>query len=95
VTKAERKALRLSYWRAFWLGLLMRPVPSVSELSEKFWDDVRRFERLEGKVKHIKCEQCGAYPMICLNGQIWLCWECYCEEMKILRFERLEERKPE
>lgn len=28
------------------------------------------------------CERCGAYGMICLNGQRFLCWDHYCEEMR-------------
>jgi hypothetical protein len=27
------------------------------------------------------CERCGDYGMICLNGQRFLCWNHYCEEM--------------
>lgn len=27
------------------------------------------------------CERCSGYGMICLNGQRFLCWDHYCEEM--------------
>lgn len=28
------------------------------------------------------CDVCGEYGMICLNGQRFLCWDHYCDEMK-------------
>ena len=28
------------------------------------------------------CERCGGYGMVCLNGQRFLCWHHYCEEMR-------------
>lgn len=29
-----------------------------------------------------QCERCGGYGLICLNGQQFLCWEHYCQEMQ-------------
>jgi hypothetical protein len=31
------------------------------------------------------CEKCGEYGMICLNGQVFLCWDHYVEAMKPFR----------
>ena len=28
------------------------------------------------------CERCGGYGMICLNGQRFLCWDHYTDEMR-------------
>ena len=29
------------------------------------------------------CERCGEYGIICLNGDQFLCWKHYCEEMQV------------
>ena len=32
------------------------------------------------------CERCDdPNIMVCLNGRLWLCWDCYCAEMKPTR----------
>jgi hypothetical protein len=28
------------------------------------------------------CEDCKKeFAMVCLNGVLWLCWDCYCKKM--------------
>jgi hypothetical protein len=47
--RAIRKAQRKMIWGSFWRGLTFRSLPSASEQLARFWEEVTKQKRNEGK----------------------------------------------